>query len=309
MANRKRQTREARPPLKPFDFNLVRARLDGLLFNVNRGLEKRLNVARSHADKVSAHELLLMMAFIRLAANSYNALRYLVAEEPQDANRKPHFVLVIPPVNRQLLDLLFTLVYMFDDFRPRSRAYRRATWRELSEESHKVSTAHRNDPEWKPHFKNIKVAKDAVIAGAGITPEEQKRPSMIPYWKHPEELSEEKTPSRPFLRWLFKWLYADTSAQAHLSANGLFMTAPFILLDLLGENRKLAERDEYHSYRFHQFSRTILIVLAVATEIDSHFKLGCENDASYLWGIIQGYVIEGKNMYDQRYDALLNRNR
>ena len=39
--------------------------------------------------------------------------------------------------------------------------------------------------------------------------------------------------SRLRSRCLYKWLYIDTSAQAHLSAGGLFMLASFLLADLI----------------------------------------------------------------------------
>ncbi|RZU39110.1 hypothetical protein [Edaphobacter modestus] len=35
--------------------------------------------------------------------------------ERKGAGHKPNYVIVIPPINRQLLDLLFSLVYMMDD--------------------------------------------------------------------------------------------------------------------------------------------------------------------------------------------------
>ena len=34
--------------------------------------------------------------------------------------RLPRFVLVVPRINRQIMDLWFSLVYMMDDFGPRS---------------------------------------------------------------------------------------------------------------------------------------------------------------------------------------------
>jgi hypothetical protein len=279
--------------------------LDGLLFNIDRSLEHRLNAARKQSDSIAIQQLLQMMAFVRVTANSYHALRYLIADDPPDPKRKPTFVLAIPPINRQLMDLLFTLVYMFDEFGPRSLAYRRATWRELNDESHRFSTTFRNNPEWKLYFKTVREAKQILISALGITSAEQKNPKIIDYWKHPKELSEQKTASRPFLRWLFSWLYLDTSAQAHLSAGGLFVTAPFILANLLEDSKAMSDRREYQSYRFHQFSRAILLVLAIGTEIDAYFTLGCRSDAAYLWGIVQAFIPEGKDMYYQRYDALL----
>jgi hypothetical protein len=54
------------------------------------------------------------------AWNSYKAVAYLSADTPPDPDRTPNYVLVVPNINRQLLDLLFSLAYMRDDFSKRS---------------------------------------------------------------------------------------------------------------------------------------------------------------------------------------------
>lgn len=57
-------------------------------------------------------------------------------------------------------------------------------------------------------------------------------------------------------------------------------------------------------YLFVNFSRTFLVVLAIATELNAHFDLKCGPDVAYLWTIICEFVAEGKEMYDQRYASL-----
>jgi hypothetical protein len=309
--DRSKRTVESLPPLRRFDFNLVRARLDGLLFNVNRTLERRAKQAARIHDYDSEREYVLLMALIRIASNSYNALRYLLAEKPKDPNRKPTFVLIIPPVNRQLMDLLFTLVYILDDLRPRAIAFQRATWRELTDEFQRYRTTYKNDPEWRLYFEAAENASKVSIPLLKLTEDQQRNPSTIRYWKHPGELKDEPTSSRKFLRWLYKWLYIDTSAQAHLSAGGLFVLAPFLLMDILEGSaeplsaEELSKRREYRSYHFLHFSRTIFTVLAIATELDARLQLGYQEAVTYLWTIIREHVPEGREMYERRYSALL----
>lgn len=66
-------------------------------------------------------------------------------------------------------------------------------------------------------LQNVKRILDGLIQSFGITAAERKDPRLVPFWKHPFELKDERTKSRPYLRYLEKWLYGGTSAQAHLS--------------------------------------------------------------------------------------------
>jgi hypothetical protein len=172
--------------------------------------------------------LSLLNVMVRFARNSYDAVRYLTGTTPEDHRRRPNYVLVVPTINRQLLDLLFSLVYMLDDFGARSLQYQRAGWRELDQEYQMFKRQFSKDPEWKQHFRNVRNVLDDLIERFGITDEQCKNPKLVPFWKHPGELKDEQTEGRPFLRYLEKWLYGDTSAQAHLSFGGLAMGRTFL---------------------------------------------------------------------------------
>lgn len=293
-------------PLKRFDYKLVEAKLDGLLFNVDRDLQRRIKHAVS-TKKVEADRCLsLLNVMLRFANNSYRAVRFVIAERPDEPARKPSYALIIAPVNRQLLDLLFSLVYMLDDFPTRSLRYHRAGWREAKEEYQKFKTEFSLDPEWEAFFAAFKEGLDKWAPLFHITEKERKNARLIPYWKHPGDLKDEQSPCRNFLRWLDKWLYGDTSAQAHLSFGGLFMVSPFLVAELVGgQSQEIVENRVIHQYRFHQFSRTALVTLAIATEIDCHCNLGNREVISYLWTMFSEHAPEGKEMYGARYEAKL----
>jgi hypothetical protein len=291
-------------PLRAFDFGLVAARMDGLLFNIDRHLQR---LKRKFGDVPTMdRSLSLSNVLLRFARNSYNAVRYLTARTPEDSARRPNYVLVVPAINRQLLDLLFSLVYMMDDFEVRSLQYQRAGWRESLEEYHKYKNHFSADPAWSQHFKNLKNNLEMMVSQFGITNEQQKNPRSILYWKHPGDLKDEKTASRPFLKYLDKWLYGDTSAQAHLSFGGLVNVAAFLVSDIIGgQPEQFIEERILPQYHFIHFSRTAIVTLAIATEIDVHYKLNYRDDALYLWSTFGDYVAEGKEMFEHRYEKLL----
>lgn len=291
-------------PIRVFKYSLVSERMEGLLINIERDLQRRHSQALRAQERDFERCLSLLLLMVRFAKNSYEAVRYLTGDTPEDSRRKPNFVLVVPAINRQLLDLLFSLVYMLDDFSVRSLQYERAGWRELKEETQKLKTRFAKDQLWKQYFKGADTLIEIGIRYLGITKEEIRDPKLIPFWKHPYELKDQPTPSRPFSRYLEKWLYADTSAQAHLSSFGLGVASPFLMADLLPDHCDAlqANRPQYH---FKEFSRTAIVTLAIATEIDAHFKLGNESVAAYLWNIFVDYTPEAREMLRHRYHSLL----
>jgi hypothetical protein len=295
---KKKKGRTPLKPLREFDFGLVNKRMQGLLINVDRDLQRRAKSGDQDRERCMA----LLNVMIRFAHNSYNAVLYLCADTPPDADRKPNYVLVVPNINRQLLDLLFSLVYMLDDLSPRSLEYQRAGWRELTEEYEQYHTRFARDPEWKTHFELVRGVLKNTADRFQITTTERKTPAMVPYWATPTQLKDKITKSRPFLRYLDKWLYGDTSAQAHFSFGGVLKVAPFILAAVVGgQERDMVDNRTIHMYRYQHFSRTAITALAIATEINRHYKLQNDEQVEYLWTIFAEFSAEGKEMFDARY--------
>src|SRR5271169_5503549 len=88
-------------PLKAFDVSLIQRRLDGLLINVDRDLQRKLAAARISNNSKLFGQLAMMTVMNRIASNSYTALCFLTVDDG-DFRRRKNFVLVMPPVNRQL---------------------------------------------------------------------------------------------------------------------------------------------------------------------------------------------------------------
>lgn len=289
-------------PLKRFDYKLVEKRLEGLSFNLDRDLQNKLAWATVKNQEEEIRCLSLLLVMLRFAFNAYNAVRYIAADTPADPRRKPTFVLVVPNVNRQLLDLLFSLVYMLDDFPSRSLTYQRAGWRELVEEKQQFKSSFASDPEWKVFFSDVDRQLALMVQRFSISPEEVRNPSSTPFWKTPYQLLDEKTPSRTFLKYLEKWIYKDVSAQTHLGFGGLQKVSNFLVTDLLGDqvDPALGER-ALQSFHFQQVSRTAVAFLALATEVDTYCRLNNEHAVDYLWVIFSEFVPEAKELYELRY--------
>jgi hypothetical protein len=292
-------------PLVPFDVSLIQKRLDGLLINVDRDLHRRIKAAGAARNGDLVRQLTLMDVMIRIASNAYAALCYLTVDQGAPHWRK-NFALVMAPVNRQLMDMLFTLVYIRDDFAARALAYERASYRAFKEEYKLYQDAYSKLPEWKHFFLDQKMLLRLMASPLKITLAEKRNLKRIPRWKGPFKLSNQPSKSQPFLKWMEKWLYGDTSAEAHLSGAGLFYISPFLLADLADEQMKHAiESRAALQYHARHLSRTLMIVLAIATEIDAQFALNNHAAASYIWRILIEHSPEAKDMYAERYKSML----
>lgn len=140
-----------------------------------------------------------------------------------------------------------------------------------------------------------------------ITAAEQKHPTKIPNWKGPFKLSETKTKSQPFLKWMIDWFYDDTSAEAHLIGTGLFRLAPFLMPGMADpQTQKLIEQHQLQQYRTRHLSRTFALTIALLTEIDDQCKLNNPVQISYVWGILSNSKLPDiKEMFYERYNAML----
>jgi hypothetical protein len=296
-------------PMKRFDYGLVSAKLEGLLFNVDRDLQRKTNEFATQQDWTATRQVVSLNAAMRFTKNSYDAVRYLAADTPEDHKRKPTYILVTPTINRQLLDLLFTLVYMFDDYPNRALEYEKAGWRESVEEYNRLHARFGKDPDqdWIDFFAGRKMGMDSMADYVGITAPQRSDLTLVPRWGTPTQLMRKKTASKAFLEWLYEWFYQDTSRNAHLSSSGLFSVTPFVLAEIVGGYEKeIVESHIIETFRFTQLSRLALIVLSIMSEVSTHFALGNYDSIAYLWQIFTDRVAEGKDLYEQRYKLLID---
>ena len=86
------------------------------------------------------------------------------------------------------------------------------------------------------------------------------------------------------------------------------MMSPILVADILeGQRQKIVEEYMIHQYRFQQFSRTALVVPAIAIEVREYCKLQNDVQIAYLWHVFAEHVPEGKDMFKMRYETLLEK--
>ena len=71
------------------------------------------------------------------------------------------------------------------------------------------------------------------------------------------------------------------------------------------EMQAVVEGRIIRQYTYLQFSRTLITVLAIASEIDTFLQLNNREQAANVWGRLTGYVEEAKVVYAQRYQSMV----
>jgi len=94
-------------------------------------LQRKMKELEQRHDVPQYRQLMLLLIMLRFAANAYKAVAFLLTDVEENDKRLPEFVLVVPLINRQIMDLWFILVYLMDDFEPRSLLYEQTAYREL----------------------------------------------------------------------------------------------------------------------------------------------------------------------------------
>jgi hypothetical protein len=263
--------------------------------------------ADAQGNRQEHKKYMLLLIMLRLAANSYQAAMFLISDLDEHPKRLPRFVIVLAPINRQIMDLWFTLIYIRDDFEPRSLLYEQGAYRELREQIDENRAQYGSDPEWQDWISSMELVAAMMEAEITLTPEQKANPhSTIPSWPHPHQLSERQTASHEFLAFLHKQFYGKISVESHLKAAGLTLVAGLLLADVGPEDhRKTVEERSIHQYKFRHACITVVILLGIISEIELHCNLNNKDQAVKVWERLADYSHDAKDVYEARYKFLL----
>jgi len=102
------------------------------------------------------------------------------------------------------------------------------------------------------------------------------------------------------LRYLNDWFYRGLSAESHLSLNGFGKRAGFLFAPSPEDRRRVLDES-----RSDDVFTTITLVVALLSELEIEFRFGLTDRLKYVWGIIQEYWGEAKDLYTRRYGTAL----
>jgi len=314
------------PELTAFDYSKVQRPIEGLFRNTTEDLLRKIAPFALHEQQ----QHFLLYLFIRIAQVLYSAAVFIIADQPPEPARNPKYALILPSINRQLIDLYVTLLYILDDFLPRVRQYQQSGWKDLKKHTESEIEQHGKDPVWAEHIRSLQSALDSAAIAYDVTREQQNDWRSIPWWDTPNRMKgklEQKAmrhakypgtaPSltkneATILHIIYEW-WGGTSQIAHMAFSGVLEITPHVMAtDLMGgASNPALEEYKLQSFTFEHFQRTALLAFSVLTEVNLFMKLDNLDAIRSIWKkFIESTAAtpapsEAREIYTVRYRELL----
>jgi hypothetical protein len=287
------------------DFQLIERPINTLLAAAANTIERACPVELSRVPWAQP----LFLVAVRVATVTYRTIRHICANLPKDHASPVEYSISVPPLNRSVLDIILTLMFILEDPDQRCGWYFKAGWRESRLNYEKHLTNYGDSPDWQPW---LTVVLDHLHKGKaffGITPDQEANPSTIPSWPNPGAMKsygvrkDDATPAgRNFMKYLDDWYYKELSVQSHLSAFG-FETRGGILIKGLPPDEDATR--ELQRFRSIQVSKSVTLTMIFLSELELGLHLGFQERIKYVWTILAAHALEAKEIYELRYASAL----
>lgn len=243
---------------------------------------------------------------VKLARWSYVATLYLLADQPPDPKRHLEYAVVVPPVNRTILDSLFNVIFIFDHYPDRLCWYLQSGFEEVQRKLGRFERAYSGDLAWQDWLRNAKASlnpfarsRDEVCSG--------KAPNTKGRFPHPgrmlcRDVHFSRPELRDFLLYLNEWFYGDLSSSAHAHWSGL---TERILQILRLESKDELQHKLSRKFKSDSVMQQMTLTLALASEVIAFASFDNKGKAAYVWGILAAYWGEAKDLFSKRYAKLL----
>jgi len=236
----------------------------------------------------------------------YRASRFLVADIPKDPLRRPELALALAPLSRTILDAIFNVVFIFDDYPARLCWYLDSGLREVERKAELYGRTYTGDLKWMDWLSQIDRAKQVFIDNRNAVCVSG---MMLPKGRFPHPgaiLSSQKLNDpalHPFLTYLSDWFYKELSSVSHSHWSGLVLNIGQVLRVESGTEGDLLLNNKYRSVVLLQ---EMTFLLCLTSEIIAKAGFSGRDKALYIWGLLTGYSDDAKYLRDQRYKALLS---
>lgn len=253
---------------------------------------------------------------VRIAINTFNTITFIAADIPKDPHRKPVFALSLAPLTRTLFEQLITFVFMLEDIPTYIPWLFKTGYTEYRIELDHCLKYHGTAAEWQRYIDQLRTQIALVEKESRLTPTEINNPTKrIGRWPTPgailHKLRREHPNSQaiPFIEYVNSWLYRELSGQTHLNASGITSRGPYfddvIAKHILGEDWEEKRKEHLLNYRTKQIYVAVTLMLAIASEIEAHFRYGRNEKIRYLWQFFSEHSDITKDFWETRYESLL----
>ena len=287
-------------PENRLDFSLINQPLEALAGATINKIEREWPQRLSQID--GAQPLFALLS--KLAHATYQSIRYLNAETPEDSVRKVEFVSSAPPLLRSLVDELFTIALIGADPEANVSWYYRSGWREQAQLGEQFRNRYGNNPEWTDWLKGYQSLLDTSWQDLYVTAKEKADPTSIRWWPTPAQMLRLKTIPTDvvsFFEYLTDWFYRQLSQQTHLTYPGLVWRGG----TMLRQPDDPIRDGEWRKKRSDSVGSAVLYTLAFFTEVNVILESDLYPKCAYIWGVWKEYDTGAKDLFEMRYERLL----
>jgi hypothetical protein len=240
---------------------------------------------------------------------TFKATLYLLADKPEDPKRKLEFAIVVPPLNRTILDMVFNVIFILDDYRDRLCWYITSGCREVTDQVERFKFRYANDPEWTKWLHDYEEASKAhfairdLVCGNATPPPSSPFPLPGAMISKKRKIRFNNEGSRDFLEYLNAWYYRTLSSASHSHWQGLGERATqiFRMESASESDRKIALK-----YKSDCLMQQVTLILCLLSELVLFTKFQGQSQLAYLWGILKQYWGFADEIYRMRYETVLS---
>jgi len=222
-------------------------------------------------------------------------------------------VFALSPLTRTVLDSVFNVVFMCEDFDINWYWYCQAGYRDVVEDLTRCRDSGRTLPGWDRWVELRTKSLDILIREFNIPIEIARNPRRVKHWPNPGAMVNYEVsskgqlpPSRQFLQHLNDWFYRDLSSQAHLGFAGMSNVGRLVMYNLLDKkDRQRLEQEDFRAFRSNQVSRTLVLSIVLLSEINNFFKFGLDHRLLELWISLNDHAPTAREIFELRYKSLL----
>jgi hypothetical protein len=295
--------------MEEFDYSAVQKEFARVMIATGNRLDREWPERRYPVDSAR----LTILTLFRLAVDFHDAVIYLCYDENRYADWHRLYCLTSPPLNRTILEIIVSVLYLLEDLETHTRLFYKAVWREKKETIEHNKKHYAGQPKWDEYIALTEQNAAKLEAGL-ITPEEKANLQNILRWPSLSKVIKRLKRKNPelvaFIEYLDDWLYRELSSLAHAHPLGFMeMSAYFVgKHDLVGLPAVDAESELISAlkmFRTKQMWIAMTLLLSLASEIEIHFRFSYDQDLSFLWTMFNNYSDIPKEIYERRYAEVL----
>jgi Family of unknown function (DUF5677) len=297
-----------------FNYGEVQSEFHKLLNSVDTQL--KYNLPNEVKEIIGGSEAIQL--YFKNAKTLYTTIIFICSDSDNCCKKSPYYSLTTPQLNRTLLEILFSFVYLLADFPTHSKMFYQAVLREKEEKIQADKRNYSDQTEWQEYFRKqeaeLAKLKEQFKVFDLTTEEKTKLGDIANNSNHFPKVGNivkrlNQTDSVvKFLKYIQDLVYRELSSKTHLEPSGLIDLSIFYLNPnpFIYPNSFKSLEEELRDFKTKQVWISIGLIMCICSEIELNFEFKLKIELIKLWEkFIEGGNDFIKEVYEKRYKDLL----